>query len=205
MDPQTLKSVTRALDIAIDHVAKEQRTKLRDGRTDQQTAREILRSLRSLESLQAGSMPRYNEWDALCYAIWYHPAHVNLAYSLIRRIPSDKNPLMSGWRDLQVLDFGCGTLAMQFGLALAAADALEEQRVVGEITIISEDSSEAMVNIGWDIWNAFVREINEYPAIYGELDALRQVCGELKFMKIENAVGTSWLSVLHVAYEKKLR
>ena len=99
---------------------------------------------------------------------------------------------------MQVVDFGCGALAMQFGLALAAADALEERGTLPRIGIISEDASEPMPRIGWNIWQCFIEEIANYP----ELNSLQEVCKVMKFDAQDDAEATRWLTVLHVAYEE---
>ena len=69
------------------------------------------------------------------------------------------------------------------------------------MAIVSEDNSAAMVNVGWRIWRAFIREIGrvkEYP----RLDALRRVCREMRFAYQANSDTTCWISALHVAYEE---
>lgn len=201
MDAKTLAAVTNALDIAIASVVETEFQRLATAAGPEQTAGNVLRSLRSFERLQRGVMPAYNEWDAVFYAAWYHPGHVNLAYTLIEKIPASINPLKSGKGSLHIRDFGCGTLAMQFGLALAAADSLEEIRIAPRINILSEDSSEPMRAIGWRIWEAFVDEISdgmEYP----ELDALRRVCSRISFENQSDDVSVVWLSALHVAYKE---
>lgn len=202
MDSKTLTAVTNALDIAIATVVETDFQRLSAEAGPEQTARNVLRSLRSFERLQRGVMPAYNEWDAVFYAAWYHPGHVNLAYTLIEKIPAPHNPLKSGSKgSLHVRDFGCGTLAMQFGLALAAADSVEELRIAPRTRIFSEDSSEPMRAIGWRIWDAFVSEIasrGQYP----ELDALRRVCAGMTFEAQREWGTVSWLTALHVAYEE---
>lgn len=201
MDAKTLNDVTNALDLAIASVVETEFQRLATAAGPEQTARNVLRSLRSFERLQQGIMPAYDEWDAAFYAAWYHPGHVNLAYTLIGKIPAPHNPLKSGKGSLHVRDFGCGTLAMQFGLALAAADAIGERRNFPRINIFSEDSSQPMVAIGWKIWNAFIGEIASWRK-YPTLKALRQVCRGMKFEAQRKDADTSWLSVLHVAYKE---
>ena len=201
MDYITLSATTRALDIAIATVVKNQLEELASKAGPEQTVHNILRSLRSFEGLQKDIMPAYDEWDAVFYSAWYQPGHINLAYTLIGKIPIAMNPLLSGQGNLHVIDFGCGALAMQFGLALAAADTLQEQGELPQINISSKDSSRYMVAIGQKIWAAFVREIT-HSEKYPELNTLRQVCGKMTF---ENYVGNAtvrWLSVLHVAYRE---
>ena len=64
-------------------------------------------------------MPTYDEWQALLYITWYHPSHVNLAYSMISAMLVEKeyidlaNPTLTETGCLYVSDFGSGTLAMR--------------------------------------------------------------------------------------------
>ena len=148
-------------------------------------------------------MPNYDAWDPLFYSLWYQPEHINLAYTLVGKIPKDENPILSGRGSLEVFDFGCGALAMQFGLALAAADALQKGQTPLPVSITSEDTSEPMKQIGWRMWERFVDEISveeEYP----ELDALRQVCREMRFDNQRGSSTIRWLAVLHVAYRENV-
>ena len=201
MDDQTLKAVTNALDLAVASVVETEFQRLATAAGPEQTARNVLRSLRSFESLQQGIMPAYDEWDAVFYAAWHHPGHVNLAYTLIEKIPAPHNPLKSGKGSLHVMDFGCGTMAMQFGLALAAADSVAQLRTVPRVNIFSEDSSQPMIAIGRRIWETFTSEIasrRKYPT----LNALRRVCRDVTSEAHRKDADTSWISVLHVAYEE---
>ena len=168
MNKDTLAALTEALDTALVSTANAQLEKLSSGLSDQEIAVKIHSSLDSLSKLQRGVMPEYNEWDALFYSLWYQPGHVNLAYTLARKIPEDRNPLLTGRGSLRIVDFGCGALAMQFGLALAAAGTLRRYQTLVPITILSEDSSEPMKNLGWMLWYSFMGEIEKYS----ELDAL---------------------------------
>ena len=74
-----------------------------------------------------------------------------LAYTLARNTRQDKNPLRSGDGSLQVVDFGCGSLAMQFGIALAAADTVVEHGRIPGVAIVSEDNSAPMRDMGLKI------------------------------------------------------
>ena len=96
---------------------------------------------------------------------------------------------------LRVVDFGCGALAMQFGLALAVADIFEHPP---QVTVISDDDSEDMKAIGWKIWSNFFKEI----AKYRELDSLFRVCQSMEFEDSNDPGAICWLTALHVAYEQ---
>ncbi len=201
MDDKTLASVTQPLDIAISSVVSDRLKNLAGKAGREQTVYNILKALRSLEGLQQGVMPEYNEWDAIFYSAWYQPVQINLAYTLINKMPVHKNPLARGEGSLYVRDFGCGALAMRFGLALAALDAHPRRAALPQINIFSEDCSQYMTFIGKEIWRAFLQEISKDKK-YPELSALRGVCRRMRFEKDAAGAGVRWLTALHVAYEK---
>ena len=199
MDRKTMRAVGEALDTAIAAVAENRLERLSSNLSDQQVAIEVHRSLDALGKLQQGIMPRYNDWDSIFYCLWHQPGHVNLAYTLARKIPADRNPLLTGEGSLRVIDFGCGALATQFGLALAAADTLAEHSKSPQITVELIDPSESMKSMGWAIWSAFLNETQRYPV----LSALRRVSDEMRFD--DGEIGTQslvWLAALHVAYRE---
>ena len=147
-------------------------------------------------------MPCYDEWDALFYLTWYQPSQINLAYTLARKIPVGKNPLRTGKGRLQVLDFGCGALAMQFGLALAGAKTLKKRGKCPRIAIVSKDESEHMRRIGKKVWCRFRQEIKDADR-YPQLEELRQVCSTMKIRKGHKRTSAiRWLTALHVAYKE---
>ena len=200
MDQKTLAAVTKALDVTIAKVAGGQLSWLSAGLYPDEIAREVHQSLLGFRKLKQIEMPEYNHWDALFYTLWYQPTQVNLAYTLARKVLNERNPLLSGRGSLQVVDFGCGALAMQFGLALAAADSLEEQGVQTPVAIVSEDSSAPMRDMGLKLWANFVNEIDDLQ-MYPELEALRQVCREIR-LDDRGQCSLRWLTVLHAAYPK---
>ena len=91
--------------------------------------------LRTLES------PDYSDgMVALIYVVRYQLSHTNLAYSIIKMMKEQAGSIKSTLTNtdsLQVVDFGCGSLAMQFGVALAVADVLEQGHTMSEVRIDS--------------------------------------------------------------------
>ncbi len=200
MDKKKLAAVTRALDKAVVTVAKSELDRLASKSSDLQFVQGIYKTLDSFRALSTGAMPEYDDWDALLYSTWYQPGHINLAYSAIQKVPEILNPLKTGNGQLYVNDFGCGELAMQFALVLAASDTLEKRKPYPQLIINSSDPCRAMTDIGWKIWRTFFREIGnlkEYP----ELHALRQVCHKLRFDYPDDANAIRWLGLFHVAYK----
>ena len=201
MDGSTQEAITNALDKAIVATAEKEFRRLSEGLTPKQIVKELLGSLRSLEGLQQGTMPDYDEWDSLLYILWYQPEHINLAYTLALRILKQDADSIQKAEGLEVYDFGCGAMAMQFGLALAAAETWPRGISLPRISIISEDTSDAMKSIGNKLWRAFNSRIN---ATWGhpELNGLRKVCNDIGRGAQRDSLVVRWLTVLHVAYEE---
>ena len=203
------ESIAKALDKAIAKVAKAEfcrlAAKLNGDKVE--IARAVENALRGLAGLQGGNQPHYDdEWLALLYSTWYQPSHINLAYSMIKAMAKQRDPegaVLSPTGKLHVVDFGCGTLAMQFGVALAAADALQQGQRLTAIRIDLIDSSRAMIGMGLNIGNEFREEIGKYQ----QLGKLSKAC-ELIHLKIQTGDEgptiqqgwDSWLSAVHVVY-----
>ena len=194
--------IADALDKAMTTVAEEEFNRLTRGLTNEQIVEKVLGSLRSLDRLRSGQIPNYDEWDALFYH-WYQPSHINLAYNIIN--------LANGLRDqLHIVDFGCGALAMQFGVLLAAANAIERGQPITEIKIDSIDTSQAMVNVGQKIWEQLYREIGGIPDL-GYLDRAYEVIqpmpriGDIERIRFEQfgfARNSSvWVGAMHAVYD----
>ena len=218
MEKAIQEALTSALDKAITETAQAEFSRLSAGLTDVQVLEKIYSSLCSLKGLRGGEIPEYNEWDALFYVLWYQPEHINLAYTLAQvRLEQDQASIQASG-GLEVYDFGCGMLAMQFGLALASADTLEAGQYPPALTVTSSDTSQPMLLLGRKLWDKFIREvtIGGYPS----LEKVQKACGVLSFVNPSGWTDTPpwvryssffdyssgpndnrWLTALHVAYE----
>ena len=194
LDPATQIAVTKAFDSSIAYVADREFIRLSAELSEQEIAERTLCALQALDGLQNNEMPNYNAWDALFYLTWYQPRQINLAYTLAREILNEQ-PFGGG--TLQVVDFGCGALAMKFALALAAGDRLARGVHCPRIDIVPDDDSDAMLEIGKKAWCRFVNEIVKYP----ELNKLRRACKAITCNDQGNPT-IRWLTALHVAYEE---
>lgn len=191
-------AVTDCLSQAIVDVAEREFNRLREEMSGFRMAQSVEGALQSLKGLASGKMPDYDEWDAPFYLTWYHPNHVNLAYSMIAA--TLKNTGRELPKNLYLLDFGCGTLATQFGLALAVADLLDEQ-AVKSIRVRPIDDSEPMVRLGTEVWDVFgelVREEPELGRLSAVIDSMRIEFGN----SLPEPGEECWLSAMHVVYEK---
>ena len=157
-------------------------------------------------------MPEYCDWDSLFYATWFQPTQINLAYTILSKALSHGSPFPNRPASLHFHDFGCGALATQFGLAIAASELLDEG-YSPEIVISLEDSSQSMKDIGWMIWENLIREIDDETK-YPSLGRLRQTCKRItpaaslsegrQFCRDLSLSESRWLSAFHVAYEENV-
>ena len=169
----------------------------------EQIATHICGALRGLQRLEDNIKPNYDEWDAVFYSLWYQPAQINLAYTLSRTLLAEINPIARSGGAFQVSDFGCGALAMKFGLALAAADSLNAGRNLRTIAVTSCDESQSMKDIGGKIWCEFVAELEKDASVANTSELLGAwlACEDVVCDGTAKSTETPlWLTILHVAY-----
>ena len=198
------KLTTKALDKAITKVVCDEFNRISKNLSDVETAQKVEYALDQLSKLQRGVMPKYDEWIAPFYVSWYQPPQINLAYSMIMDMVTETyDGVLAPTGKLYVYDFGCGALATQFGVALAAADALRNGQKLDSVYIASSDTSEAMIGIGVKVWEQFKSEVRREP----RLSHLSQACDLIEAQIINgcparksSADETCWLSAIHAVY-----
>ena len=173
--------------------------------SNHETALAILHALKELEKLRTGGTPDYDyPWLPPLYALWYQSSHTQMAYHITGAIPSNLNPFHDdGPSSLHLIDFACGTMAMQFGTAIAAAELLESSGRLVTINITSSDLSSPMWSFGRELWLRF------YARIVGgarnqESKLIREACHRDRFVFANSEapvqVDVRWLTALHAAY-----
>ena len=173
--------------------------------------RSVENSLRSLDRLKQCDMPDYNDWDALFYLTWYQPRQVNLVYSILNGLKidgTDRNILGADIDKIRVIDFGCGCLATNIAVAVAAAGLAAQERHVPEIEIDCIDISPAMILVGERIWELFqnkMRVPHKHP-IRSVLDRITYKTHS-SFSSIgEPSPNTHcYVTAIHCAYERSHR
>lgn len=198
------KLTTDALDKAITAVVRDEFNRI--SRSDVETAQKVEYALDQLSKLQQGVMPKYDEWVAPFYVSWYQPPQINLAYSMIMDMVTETcDGVLAPTGKLYVYDFGCGALATQFGVALAAADALRNGQKLDSVYIASDDASKAMISIGVKVWKQFKSEVRKEP----RLSHLSQACDLIETQIVSHRLARKssadeicWLSAIHAVYDK---
>lgn len=150
--------VTEALSEAIVGEAESRFAKLRAGLRRNAVKANVENALEQLRDLRTGAMPDYSDpWVALFYVLWYQPSQINLVYSSLRQFAAGEH---DRW---QVVDFGAGALAAQFGGALALAEHGQPATVVQSI-----EPNDAMFELGSAVWSRFGDVLED--------DHLRRTC-----------------------------
>ena len=207
MDP---RAVTEVLDRALLEVGDARFKSLVGNKGPEDWVVDVGRALKSLERLQTGLQPDYADpWVVLFYLLWYQPKQINLAYSAIKKMLNQRGDgglVLGGGSQLHVVDFGCGSMAMQFAVALAAADALESGQHITSITISSYDVNYPMIEMGIWLWCQFKRDVEDDPRL-GTL-ALAVDTIETRGMTTKGEesllIGPEeerWVSAIHAIYD----
>lgn len=173
----------------------------------------VARAKHSLELLRSLESPDYSDrMVALLYVVRYQLAHVNLAYSMIaaKGEHTGCQAMSAKSGKLHIVDFGCGALAMQFGVVLTVADALKQGQAITEVRIDSIDTSQPMATLGTRIWEEFrgaVRGNTRFRALNAACDMVQKhyVIHEdyRSVRKIPEAA--SWISAMHAVYQSNRR
>ena len=206
-------AVSNVLDAAIAGVGRDEFYRLTNGLPSTDAALQVQHALTELKKFGQGTEPGYDEWVSLFYFLWYHPKHTNLAYRMadaILRMPPQTPAQDPLGRKLHIADFGCGTLATQFGITLAVADALGRGDNITGVRIEGFDNNHTMLRLGQWLWNKLMIIVgDESPE--AAVPQLRQACRMVEAINgcVEPCVRVvageeRWLSAIHTVYEKNV-
>ena len=207
MNARTTGLVAIAIDSAIQKAGEAEYQRLSDGLSLGECKSRVQLALNSLRLLQSGEQPEYtDEWVALFYTLWYQPKQINLAYGMIKKMLSLRNSdsfILNPNGQLHVIDLGCGALAMQFVVALAATDAIAKGQNIKQITIHSSDTSQIMIDLGRKLWQQFQVEPSVTPSMDQALSLIEpQYDTSLPDFFREQFRGIDyWVSAIHALYE----
>ena len=175
----------------------------------------VLDAVNSLhENLRRLQPPAYdNPLVPLFYSAWYQPFQINLAYSLIMMIAEQRHGILSAQKTLQVVDFGCGSLATYFAFVLAVLDLTEQGYPVPSIQIDAIDSSFEMVRVGAETRETMVRVGAETRVQFRQnlvtagIDVGSAFPVNIGFYKNHKQIGMAtsaerWLTVFHAFYRE---
>lgn len=211
LDGNDRSRLSNTLDYAICTVAQDQWNRL-SGDIESlpshiYASRSVENSLISLERLQKGGVPDYDEWDALLYLTWYQPRQINIVYSNIRRVrPVRRDPIWLGNGRIHAIDLGCGALATAIAILIAAADAYIVGHPKPEIHIDCIDSSPAMLHAGQMLWSEFVDLTKLQFQTHPLNDIVRNVSIEthtnLSTIEKQSIDRQCYVFAIHCAYEE---
>jgi hypothetical protein len=203
-------AVVDALDRAVANTIADELSYFRQKPSEEAVTTQLSRARREILKLGETGTPDYNnDLVPAVYLAAYQLQHINLTYSLINDMLHARDPgnsRLSPNGRLQVVDFGAGALAMQFGLTLALADALEMGQNIEAVHVDSMDQSEQMLLVGMAMWEKFANIAKADKT--GRLRTVRQACQMVDYQphtSIETIKAkesyVSWLSAIHAVYE----
>ena len=160
------------------------------------------------ESLGNLVSPDYaDDVTAAAYLFTYQASHIWVAWAMVQEMARNRpnsNLLVTDSGKLHVIDFGCGALAMQFGVALAIADAIEKGEKIDSVVIDGIDTSRQMQGIGMSVWQEFGKAVDSGL----ELEALSRACRLIEYNCHDNYRSVRqvpdaevWLSAMHAVYQ----
>lgn len=202
-----------ALDAAIADTAAAEFARITSDLPREEKANLVAQALDSLHgSIPRLEMPEYAaELVALFYSVWYQPFQVNSALSLIGRIVAERRRRLAEKPRLDIVDFGSGALAMEFGLTLAFLDAQQRGITVSDTNVYLVEPSDAMTRTGFGLWRRFVTAAGGDVAVdvaSGSATA-RLDASSIRFRRIadHSEVETSreadrWLVSMHAYYRE---
>ena len=190
-----------ALDEAIAEVTCKEYRQLKRRHPNDITAH-LERSFESIERLQTGGQPRYDQWDAPLYISWYQARQVHLVYAVL-----DQHPPPPSGKPLQIVDVGCGAWAVPIALAMHEArghPALLDR----EVSVHGIEPASSMTRMGKELWLEFgcaaearglridfVEQLIDDDSIFTSVDAYP---GPLA----RHASAESWLLAIHSLYDE---
>ncbi len=160
------------------------------------------------ESLGNLVPPDYaDDVTAAAYLFTYQASHIGLAWAMIGDMAQNRlnsNLLLTDSGKLHVIDFGCGALAMQFGVALAVAEAIENGEQIDTVIIDGIDTSKQMQEMGMSVWQEFSKAVDSGL----RLEALSRACRLIEYKCHDNYRSVRqipdaevWLSAMHAVYQ----
>ena len=213
MDLETKELVAEILDDAVGRVATGKIAESTASLETAERARRICLASDSLDELRKGGTPDFSDpLVAALYMAQYQLQHINLAYSLVVASAGHIGGEIELWKgpSLHVVDYGCGALAMRFGVLLAVADALEAGKHIRNVKIDSLDPAVPVVQLGVEIWDRFLQLVSSKKD--NKLRWLMQAIGTMErphpnlqlgvqLKEIEDTpFAAHWLSAIHVVY-----
>ena len=200
---RTVGAIGHLIDRAIAEVAEQEFRRLRRGMSNEEVVRNVCGALTEVAKTGECGRPNYHcEWVALFYLTWFQARQINLVYSLLDQMRVDLP------RDLSVVDLGCGTLGVQFALAVFAATS---DQAPTRISMTGLDTSRPMIATGVELWDCFRKMVRE-KASGSQLDqvtttmstkimatdptTVRTFCPEAD----HRPAADRWLTSIHSAY-----
>ncbi len=201
---RNITDIADCMDTVFANVLSSEFDRLTVGMSQNQINAQLARSDQSINLLRSsGDMPDYSDpMVVLRYVILYQLGHINLAYTLIK--DGQRGQRLTDTGALQVVDFGAGTLAVSFGVALAIADALADGESISAVRIDAIDTGGPMMELGLKLWTEFVSEVGRRRGMEHLTQAAQLMQHSLhdSHRSVQEQGGRDcWLTALHTLYD----
>ena len=201
-----------ALDRAIAKVANREFERLCYKMTVPEISARVYDSVECFRNLRSGRPPAYDDpWISLFYLTWYQPGQIQMARNLIheyKELRGNSTLVNASCPHLRVIDFGCGALAMQFAVAWAVADAIDNQERISSVRIDSYDSSASMVRLGKALWSQFKEEVGVEDSLaqwHKVIEMIDSPYAMPNFLnESEEPKEDRWLTAIHAIYRSNV-
>ena len=206
-----IEAFSDALDSALTDVAESEFNRLSCGMSHADLDAKVHEVLDDLRKLRDGDPPDYRDpWVALLYLTWYQASQIQLTYRQIKVMNQGRtiNGLTADEKTpLRIVDFGCGTRAMQYALAWVAGESMECGRSIPVIYVYGYDPSVQMVNLGERLWRCFKVEMEkkaEFKHLNKFLEAIRIRSCLNELLSTPAGRGERRLGAMHVVYDSNV-
>jgi len=184
----------------------------RENRVDRAAAETEIDKLRPARGRRDRGKPDYDVSGApVVYAERYQLSQMNLCYSLFRssaEMPDRCSlegiiPSIPQGSEIRILDFGCGTMALQWAVAWVVDELIKKNISVPNVKVFCSDSSRRMIETGKRLW----RELDECVRSEGDesmQNAMKKVSNSVICKKeIDPKLGFNLITGIHlVSFEK---
>ena len=160
-----LPSAYGALDAALATLAEREYARLTERLSTKMQVERLDGVFKQFERMAKGQIqPAFTDpWVALFYLLWYQPSQISLFHSifadLLRQDAGDDRSRITN-DNLQIVDFGCGALAVQIGVTAACME-LQDRQAIPHLAITNIDGSREMTVLGRDLCTEWERQLNE--------------------------------------------
>lgn len=182
---------------------------IEEAKHNEQLAHDLRRAMISMSTdLRNCRMADYAHPEVtIAYLVNYHVSRVGLAFYLLQqaaRLRTGDSLTLTSDRPLHIIDFGCGTLAVQFGLAITLAHATANGKANAPVRITSMDRARSMLRAGDQLWNNLLdkaKSNSKFEPLLKSMESLGHITASFGLPSPQPGEET-WLTTLHTVHNE---